>query len=749
MKHTSSKHARSIAAALMVVLWGTTQSAFAQYGVVDLPQSYVDTTYPTQTGVVRQVCASGCAFSSLQTAIGAAQRGDTISVDPGMGPIAGPITLPTGKTGSGWIVIRSSSPAFDPGGVLQPGQRAHDADAAQMVVLEGGGSPVRAIITATGASYYWIVGFEIRPQASQTSSSALIMLGTTTGTADADHIIVDRCYIHGIDSASVDFKRGVALNGAYMAVINSTVSGFRTNSPDAQAISGWNGTGPFKIVNNYLEGQHETIMFGGADPLPAAAMLVPSDIEIRGNLLTRRSSWATVPQKDQIEIKNGRRVLIEGNIIEYSYGTSQDGHVMNFKANNQSGGCNWCSAVDITVRNNLFRHLAAVLKIARINAPTGELGDILVENNIFDNVDQLAFSGVSTTKTIEFEQDPTNVIIRNNTIINDNANNNGSLVYFTSTPNVTDFNVSQNLGRANAFGVKGDGVASGWASIDAFTTNPTFAQNSIAGCSASAYTGNDCPTYATWEAQFTQYNNGNGGDYHVANNPMNAGADIDAVMAATACVSTGDCQGTSVAGHWAFDEGTGTVAGDDSGNGNNGTVSGATWTTGIINGALAFNGVSSNVKVAAPTGALKPASAFAVSAWVKYTTTDTSGGEVVSMGDSYGLRVKPTGDVSAFFYDGAAWQTLTTSSAGTNNGVWRHLVGQYTGTGLEIYVDGALVGQLTVSGTMAYTLGPSFFIGQHGNGNTNHNFNGAIDQVRVYGRALSATEISQLFAEGQ
>jgi hypothetical protein len=57
--------------------------------------------------------------------------------------------------------------------------------------------------------------------------------------------------------------------------------------------------------------------------------------------------------------------------------------------------------------------------------------------------------------------------------------------------------------------------------------------------------------------------------------------------------------------------------------------------------------------------------------------------------------------------------------------------------------------QLAASGTMAYTLGPSFFIGQHGNGNTTHNFNGAIDQVRVYGRALSAAEISQLAAEGQ
>lgn len=50
---------------------------------------------------------------------------------------------------------------------------------------------------------------------------------------------------------------------------------------DAQAICGVNGPGPFKIVNNYLEGSGENIMFGGADP--AIRDLVPSDIEFRGN----------------------------------------------------------------------------------------------------------------------------------------------------------------------------------------------------------------------------------------------------------------------------------------------------------------------------------------------------------------------------------------------------------------------------------------------------------------------------------
>jgi hypothetical protein len=58
---------------------------------------------------------------------------------------------------------------------------------------------------------------------------------------------------------------------------------------DSQAICGVNGPGPFKIVNNYLEGSGENVMFGGADP--AIRDLVPSDIEFRGNYCFKPLSW--------------------------------------------------------------------------------------------------------------------------------------------------------------------------------------------------------------------------------------------------------------------------------------------------------------------------------------------------------------------------------------------------------------------------------------------------------------------------
>jgi hypothetical protein len=65
-------------------------------------------------------------------------------------------------------------------------------------------------------------------------------------------------------------------------------------------------------------------------------------------------------------------------------------------------------------------------------------------------------------------------------------------------------------------------------------------------------------------------------------------------------------------GYWNFDDGTGTIAHDTSGSGYNGTVNGATWTTGKINGGLSFNGNTNNVV----TGNIALGNTFSISAWV-------------------------------------------------------------------------------------------------------------------------------------
>jgi hypothetical protein len=192
-----------------------------------------------------------------------------------------------------------------------------------------------------------------------------------------------------------------------------------------------------------------------------------------------------------------------------------------------------------------------------------------------------------------------------------------------------------------------------------------------------------------------------------------------------------------VVAHWKLDEGSGTAA-DSSVNGNNGVlVNGPAWrAAGFINAALTFDGSDDHVVVANAPASLKPTSGYAISAWIKYGATDASGGEIATMGDNYALRVQPTGDVKTFFHNASGYKITISSGVNTKDNKWHHVLGQYTGSTLDVYIDGVLQGTTSVTGAIEYTLGANFYLGQQGTGGTNHNFNGTMDQVRVYARSL-------------
>jgi len=142
----------------------------------------------------------------------------------------------------------------------------------------------------------------------------------------------------------VTSQRGILLNSASSAVIDSHVSEIHAAGSDAQAILGYNGPGPFEIVNNFLEGATENIMFGGADP--KILDLVPPDIEIRRNHIFKPLNWfpgdpnfagVKWPIKNLLELKNAQRVLIEGNLLENT------GAALVLTPRNQSGSARWVS----------------------------------------------------------------------------------------------------------------------------------------------------------------------------------------------------------------------------------------------------------------------------------------------------------------------------------------------------------------------------------------------------------------------
>jgi len=191
---------------------------------------------------------------------------------------------------------------------------------------------------------------------------------------------------------------------------------------------------------------------------------------------------------------------------------------------------------------------------------------------------------------------------------------------------------------------------------------------------------------------------------------------------------------------WGFNAGTGTVAADSSGNANNGTVNGATWTTaGRFGSALTFNGTSNTVVV--PDSNSLDVTRVTISAWVFPT---------VAPSDWRSIVMKERGT-------GVAWY-LEASSSSTNRpatglwvtneqvlyggtrltaNAWTHLATTYDGTTHRLFVNGTQVASRAQTGNLVTTTSP-LRIGGNVFGEF---FQGRIDEVRVYNRALSQAEI--------
>jgi hypothetical protein len=193
---------------------------------------------------------------------------------------------------------------------------------------------------------------------------------------------------------------------------------------------------------------------------------------------------------------------------------------------------------------------------------------------------------------------------------------------------------------------------------------------------------------------------------------------------------------------YGFNEGTGSTVGDASGGGNNGTQTGASWsTTGKYGNALSFNGTASWVTVA-DTAALHLTTGMTVEAWVR--PASTSGWRSVltkerSNGLSYALygyanSGKPPG---VYGNTGGSDSGASAGSALPLN-AWSHLAGTYDGSTLRLYVNGTQVATQALSGSLVSSTAP-LRIG--GNSVWGEYFSGLIDEVRVYNRALSPTEI--------
>lgn len=193
---------------------------------------------------------------------------------------------------------------------------------------------------------------------------------------------------------------------------------------------------------------------------------------------------------------------------------------------------------------------------------------------------------------------------------------------------------------------------------------------------------------------------------------------------------------------WHFDG----DARDSSGNGNDGTTYGAAFVDGVRGRALSFDGVDDYVTIGAHPE-LEP-STISVSVWVKFSRTedlrliiDSSHGD-----DTKGWVLQQYPGFIIFGYgssSGSFYGAQTSSNPGDNN--WHQLVGTFDGVSEKIYLDGVLSGVDTYIGTPVpsgrpINIGYWYYGGRY--------FNGLIDEIRIYNRALSAEEIKRQYEQG-
>lgn len=146
---------------------------------------------------------------------------------------------------------------------------------------------------------------------------------------------------------------------------------------------------------------------------------------------------------------------------------------------------------------------------------------------------------------------------------------------------------------------------------------------------------------------------------------------------------------------------------------------------------------------------------FTVDAWVTHTD---SGGNLPAAfvfansgsDQAHGIELdtRPNGQVDFYINGGTTGGGLGAAPGSINDGQFHHLAGTYDGAVMRLYIDGTQVGQTAVVTTVNYEPGAPLVIGSRQNTGATYGWPGVIDEVQLFGRALSPQEIKALYAKG-
>jgi hypothetical protein len=447
------------------------------------------------------------ANGDLQAALDQARPGDVVLLQPGA-TYVGNFVLPQ-KDGSRPILIRTAS---DDRRLPDTTQRVGPEHEALLPKLKSPNAQP-ALRTAPRASHWRIVAVEFVGN----GVGDIIALGDGSNAqrdrdALPDDLLLDRVLVRGDPGRGQ--KRGIALNSGTTTIRNSYIADIKAAGQESQAIAGWNGSGPYVIENNFLEAAGVNLLFGGADP--AIPDLVPTDITIRRNHLTKNVDWrgSRWTVKNLLELKNARDVIIEGNVLENCWVAAQSGYAVLFTVRNSGGRAPWAIVENVIFRHNRVSHAAGGINILGFDstAESQTARNIAIHNNLFADINHRNWGGSGTF--LQVGNSPADLTVDHNTIM---QSGNVVTVYGSNggaRRPVPGFRFTNNMSPHNAYGIFGNSVGVGTRAIEAYFPDSVIRANVLAGGQASRYpAGNFFPSLQQFTADFVDAASG---DYRLS-----------------------------------------------------------------------------------------------------------------------------------------------------------------------------------------------------------------------------------------
>jgi hypothetical protein len=289
--------------------------------------------------------------------------------------------------------------------------------------------------------------------------------------ATADRLYVQGCRLFG--SPYEGQHRGIWVRSCDVTIADTSIVNCFKQGQEAQAIAGWAGVKRLKVQRCHLEAAGENFILGGAD---CAQDEIPEDVLLSGCTLRKPPEWRNKGYvvKNLLEIKNGRRILVEHCTMDYSWVEGQTGFAIVLTVRNQDGTAPWSTIEDLTIRNCYIRYVAGGIQ---------QLGtDYTHPSQLMRrvNIDDCTFEGIdpqwgANQRCFQMSWGGEDFAIRRNRFSGAGIN---SFLTFEGTP-MTRFVFDGNTVPEGSYGIKADDTSLGTPTLEKYAPSCTWTNNTV------------------------------------------------------------------------------------------------------------------------------------------------------------------------------------------------------------------------------------------------------------------------------